>query len=100
MIVLYLILVALVFGLLVFIHEFGHFITARLCGVSVKEFAVGMGPKLISWQSKKYETRYALRLLPFGGFVSMEGRIRNLRSRARIAKKAFGSGCSSFWRVR
>ena len=89
-----------IFSLLITIHEFGHFITARLCGVSVKEFAVGMGPKLISWQSKKYETRYALRLLPFGGFVSMEGRIRNLRSRARIAKKAFGSGCSSFWRVR
>ena len=73
MVVLYFLLVALVFGALVFIHEFGHFITARLCGVSVKEFAIGMGPKLISWQSKKYETRYALRLLPFGGFVSMEG---------------------------
>lgn len=69
----YLILIALVFGVLVFIHEFGHFITARLCGVSVKEFAVGMGPKLVSWKSKKYETQYALRLFPIGGFVSMEG---------------------------
>ena len=44
----------IVFGLLVFIHEFGHFITARLCGVGIKEFAVGMGPKLFSWKSKKY----------------------------------------------
>ena len=70
---LYLMLVILVFGVLVFIHEFGHFITARLCGVAVKEFAVGMGPKIVSWTSKKYGTRYALRLLPFGGFVSMEG---------------------------
>ena len=70
---LYLILIVLVFGVLVFIHEFGHFITARLCKVSVREFAVGMGPKLVSWKSKKHETQYALRLFPIGGFVSMEG---------------------------
>ena len=46
---------------------------ARFCGVTVHEFAIGMGPTLISWKSKKYETKYALRLLPIGGFVSMEG---------------------------
>ncbi len=63
----------LVFGVLIFIHELGHFITARLCGVSVKEFAVGMGPTVFSWHSKKYATKYGLRLLPIGGFVSMVG---------------------------
>ena len=66
-------LILLVFGVLIFIHEFGHFITARLCGVSVKEFAVGMGPTVFSWHSKKYGTKYGLRLLPIGGFVSMVG---------------------------
>lgn len=69
----YLLIMLLVFGILVFIHEFGHFITARLCGVSVKEFAIGMGPTLFSWHSKKHGTKYGLRLLPIGGFVSMLG---------------------------
>lgn len=71
--VLYIILALLVFGVLIFVHEFGHFIAARLCGVGVKEFAIGMGPKLFSWKSKKYSTQYGLRLLPIGGFVSMVG---------------------------
>lgn len=69
----YLLIMVLVFGVLVFIHEFGHFITARLCKVTVREFAVGMGPKLFSWKSKKHGTQYGMRLLPIGGFVSMEG---------------------------
>lgn len=69
----YLLIMFLVFGILVFIHEFGHFMTARLCGVSIKEFAVGMGPTVFSWHSKKYGTKYGLRLLPIGGFVSMVG---------------------------
>lgn len=69
----YLLVMVLVFGVLVFIHEFGHFITARLCGVSVKEFAIGMGPTIFSWHSKKHGTKYGLRLLPIGGFVSMVG---------------------------
>lgn len=63
----------LFFGVLIFVHEFGHFITARMCKIGVKEFAVGMGPRLIKWRSKKYDTQYALRLLPIGGFVSMVG---------------------------
>ncbi len=68
----YFLIILLVFGVLVFIHELGHFLTARACGVTVKEFAIGMGPKLFSWNSKKYNTRYALRLFPIGGFVSMQ----------------------------
>lgn len=72
-VIFYAVIMMLVFGVLIFIHEFGHFFTARRCGVAIKEFAVGMGPTLFSWKSKKYDTKYALRLLPIGGFVSMEG---------------------------
>ncbi len=61
----------LIFELLIFSHEFGHFITAKLSGVRVNEFALGMGPKLFSF--KKGETVYSLRLLPIGGYCAMEG---------------------------
>ncbi len=61
----------ILFGLLIAVHEFGHFITAKLCGVRVNEFAIGMGPKLFSRQGK--ETLYSLRLFPIGGFCAMEG---------------------------
>ena len=69
----YILLSIFVFGFLIFIHEFGHFICARKCGVEVKEFAIGMGPKIFSWSSEKYKTRYSIRLLPIGGYVSMLG---------------------------
>lgn len=58
-------------GLLVFIHEGGHFIVAKLCKVKVNEFALGFGPTI--WKKQGKETKYALRLIPLGGFVSMEG---------------------------
>ena len=61
----------LFFGVIILIHEFGHFIFAKIFGVKVNEFAIGMGPTLLKKQGK--ETKYALRLLPIGGFVSMEG---------------------------
>ncbi|MBQ8382387.1 MAG: site-2 protease family protein [Clostridia bacterium] len=63
----------LVFGVLIFIHELGHYLTARLFDVHILEFAIGMGPKLLSRKSKKTGIVYSLRLLPFGGFVSMVG---------------------------
>lgn len=55
------------------IHELGHYAFARLFGVPVLEFAIGMGPQICSWKGKKSETKYAIRLFPIGGFVSMEG---------------------------
>lgn len=58
---------------MIFIHELGHFLTARACGVGINEFAIGMGPKLFTHISKKSGIRYSLRLLPIGGFVSMVG---------------------------
>jgi len=61
----------LIFGVVIFVHELGHFATAKLSGIRVNEFALGMGPRLFHFQ--KGETQYALRLLPIGGFVSMEG---------------------------
>ncbi len=70
---LYIIVAILLFGFLIFIHEGGHYLTARLFGVTIHEFAIGMGPKIFSWVSKKTGIAYSLRLLPIGGFVSMEG---------------------------
>lgn len=58
-------------GFLIFIHEGGHFLVAKLCKVTVNEFAIGFGPTI--WKSKHTKTKYALRLIPLGGFVSMEG---------------------------
>ena len=58
-------------GFLIFIHEGGHFIVAKLCKVKVKEFSIGFGK--IIWQKQKKETKYTLRLIPLGGFCNMEG---------------------------
>ncbi len=84
---LYVLLALLVFGVLVMIHELGHFLVARACGVGIREFSIGMGPKLFSWKGKKpfvdeeaegaprdeSFTQYSLRALPIGGYVSMVG---------------------------
>ncbi|WP_027398302.1 RIP metalloprotease RseP [Anaerovorax odorimutans] len=61
----------LIFCLLIFIHEFGHFITAKAVGIKVNEFALGMGPLLLHFT--KGETEYSLRALPIGGYCKMEG---------------------------
>ena len=68
----YIIFGILMFGVLIFIHEFGHFIAAKKCGVGIYEFAIGMGPKIFSVTGKD-NVKYSLRLLPIGGFVSMHG---------------------------
>ena len=64
-------LTLLIFAAIIIIHECGHFFAARLCGVRVNEFAIGMGPTLLRFGKK--ETRYSWRLFPIGGFVAMEG---------------------------
>ncbi len=71
MTLLYVLIAILMFGALIAIHEFGHFIAAKSLGVRVNEFAIGMGPKLLS--RKKGETAYSLRVFPVGGFCAMEG---------------------------
>ncbi len=67
----YILLAILVFGVLIFTHELGHFLTAKLFGVRVNEFAINMGPTLLKKQVG--ETTYSLRLIPIGGFCAMEG---------------------------
>ncbi len=69
----YILVAIVIFGLLIFIHEFGHYLTARLFRITVHEFAIGMGPKLFTRVSKKSGIAYSLRAFPIGGFVSMEG---------------------------
>lgn len=63
----------LIFGMLIFIHEFGHYLTARAFHVTIREFAIGMGPKILTKTSRKSGITYSLRALPIGGFVSMVG---------------------------
>ena len=67
----YILIAVLMFGILIAVHEFGHFFTAKLLGVKVNEFSIGMGPELFS--RRKGETQYSLRLLPIGGYCAMEG---------------------------
>ena len=67
----YILAAILVFGVLIAVHELGHFMAAKACGVRVNEFSIGMGPVL--WKKQKGETQYSLRLFPVGGFCAMEG---------------------------
>ncbi|HVS18197.1 MAG TPA: site-2 protease family protein [Planctomycetota bacterium] len=66
--------VAIGIGLVIFVHELGHFLAARLCGVRVEVFSLGFGPRLLAW--KRGHTTYQLALLPLGGFVRMAGEDR------------------------
>ena len=70
---LYILLSVLIFGFLIFIHELGHYLTARKFGVTIKEFAIGMGPKIYSKISEKTKIVYSLRAFPIGGYVNMVG---------------------------
>ena len=63
--------IIILLGVLITIHELGHFIVAKLCKVKVNEFAIGFGPAI--WQKQGKETKYTLRLIPLGGYNSMEG---------------------------
>lgn len=86
---LYAVVAILIFGLLIAVHELGHFLTAKLSGVRVNEFAIGMGPVLL--QRQRGETLYSLRALPIGGYCAMEG-----EDEASQDPKAFGS--QGFWK--
>lgn len=64
---------ALILGVIVFVHEFGHFFFAKLFGIYVYEFSLGMGPKIFSKKGKNGETTYSIRAIPIGGFCSLAG---------------------------
>lgn len=78
-------LAILMFLLLVIIHEFGHFIAAKICGVRVNEFAVGFGPKLLKKQWG--ETLYSVNLIPLGGYCAMEGEDSESADEAAFCRK-------------
>ncbi len=63
----------IILGVIILIHEFGHFIFAKRAGIYVYEFSIGMGPRIFKWTRKNDETEYSVRLIPIGGFVQMAG---------------------------
>lgn len=63
----------IILGVIVCVHEFGHFFFAKLFGIYVYEFSIGMGPKIFSWKRKNDETAYSLRAIPIGGYCSLAG---------------------------
>ena len=73
MTILYVLLGLFLLGLLITVHEFGHFAAARLCGIPVKEFSIGFGPKLLQWKSQKHETQFSVRPIPMGGYCMFYG---------------------------
>ena len=83
----YILLTIVTLSLLILIHETGHFMMARAFGVTVREFAIGMGPKLISHKSKKNGIVYSLRAFPIGGFVTMAGEDEDSEDENALNKK-------------
>lgn len=73
MTILYILLAILLLGILIMVHEFGHFMAARLTHIDVQEFSIGFGPKLIGWKSKKHDTAFSVRLIPMGGYCAFYG---------------------------
>ncbi len=69
--VLSIIITVITFGILILVHEFGHYIVAKKCGIGVNEFSIGMGPTIYKKQGK--ETTFYIKALPIGGFVKLEG---------------------------
>lgn len=70
-----LLILIIMLGILIFVHEFGHFMVAKKTGVHVDEFALGMGPQIFKWKRKNDPTVYSIRLLPIGGFCAMAGEV-------------------------
>ena len=83
----YIIAAILIFGVLIAVHELGHFLAAKACGVRVNEFSIGMGPALL--KKTKGDTQYSLRLLPIGGFCAMEGEEEDSSDPAALNNQGF-----------
>ncbi len=77
----------LILGIIVCIHEFGHFLFAKKSGIYVYEFSIGMGPRLFKWNRKNDETEYSIRLLPIGGYVQMAGEDLEADKKSEIPKE-------------
>ena len=85
--IVYILAAILIFGVLIAIHEFGHFAAAKLSGVKVNEFSIGMGPEI--WSRTKGETQYSLRLLPIGGYCAMEGEDQDTGDQRGLVNQGF-----------
>ncbi len=85
----YIVIAILLFGVLIAAHEWGHFIAARLCGVTVHEFAIGMGPALWRHTGKK-GTEFSVRALPIGGYCAMEGEEEESDDPHSLTSQSFG----------
>ena len=86
------IIALIIFGLLVLIHEFGHFIVAKKNGVFVNEFSVGMGPRILSKVAKS-GTRYSLKILPLGGSCAMLGEDEDNEEEGSFNSKSIWARC-------
>ncbi|WP_291647514.1 M50 family metallopeptidase [Clostridium sp.] len=82
----YIIYALLGFSLLIIVHELGHFIMAKVNGIKVEEFAIGMGPKILSTQGK--ETKYSIGLFPIGGYVKMMGEEEEVQDERSFSSKS------------
>ena len=84
----------LILGIIILIHEFGHYFFAKRAGIYVYEFSIGMGPRIFKWTRKNDETEYSIRLIPIGGFVQMAGEEieddPNVPKNKKFAEKTFG----------
>lgn len=89
-----LILLILILGIIILVHEFGHFITAKKCGVHIYEFSIGMGPIIKTFKGKD-KIDYNIRAFPIGGFVSMAGEVYEDDSSKKIKKEDFM--CNKKW---
>ena len=69
--ILYVLLAIVILGIIVTVHEFGHYCVGRLCGIGIVEFSVGFGPKLLGWKRKGIQ--YSLRAIPLGGYCAFVG---------------------------
>lgn len=83
------VLFILILGLLVFVHELGHFLIAKKNGVTVHEFAFGFKPRLVAW--KRGDTTYAINAIPLGGYVQMEGEQSDTGKKGSFASKSPGA---------
>lgn len=82
----YIIMAILGFSLLIIVHELGHFLLAKLNGIKVEEFSIGMGPEVFSRKGK--ETQYSLRLFPIGGYVKMLGEEETVQDERSFSSKS------------
>ena len=87
MTIIYILAAVLVFGVLIAVHELGHFLAAKACGVRVNEFSIGMGPEV--WSREAGETQYSLRALPIGGFCAMEGEEDDSDDERALSRQSF-----------